>query len=165
MKNAPLLIVFGGLLIAGSSALTTRLLQASGWSKQYTVATPSKFSVTAKPPLAHDELPKITVPADYDHCFDCSELARLVAWSLDNEPTKWDFDGYHLAKGSDVTIWMANGVGFVRLEEGGPNGVETGAFGADMKVTHDKELIWRAFSRWRKPRDDKAAANAKDSFR
>lgn len=141
------------------------LFYQSGVDSQYTVATPSRFSETAKPLPAHPNLPKVEIPESYDGCDDCSKLSRLIAWSLDHEPDKWDTDSYRIAKNS-VIIWIANGAEDLKLcvtATGACDG-ESHPWGQDDTISNEKKLIWRAYTRWLKPREAKVEENAEKAF-
>lgn len=88
-------------------------------------------------------LAMIAPPAIYDHCADCSLLARQMAWSIDKQPEKWTTDGYRLSRFDGPSVWVANeayGIGV------GPTPITAGASQLDNKS--DRELLWRAYQRW-----------------
>src|SRR5215469_4053258 len=53
---------------------------------------------------------------DYRNCSECSQTARDLAWSLENESSEWNNDGFAICKASDAPcIWYANGKQFLSV--------------------------------------------------
>lgn len=82
-----------------------------------------------------DLFPKINAPA------------KMVIDSLQNDGESWLSDAYHLYRETDdsmlgkrVSLWIANGACFVKLET--PKG-----FPFNVR---ERVAVWRAFLKWRK---------------
>jgi hypothetical protein len=78
----------------------------------------------------------------YDGCADCSQTAKDLAWSLDNEKSEWSNNGFTICKSwNEPCVWYANGS---RQIEAGNN-----QFGSGYRPNgDDRDLIWRAVQRW-----------------
>ena len=87
--------------------------------------------------------PNHHVDGSYDGC-DCSQTAKDLAWSLDNEKSQWETDGYRLSRNwFGPVIWVANDASGLHA---GPHGT----YGEPWKPRDDKDkdMLWRAVQRW-----------------
>src|SRR5215469_593181 len=75
-------------------------------------------------------------------CPKCSQTARDLVWSLDNEPKAWSNDGFTLCKGWDKPcVWFSNGTFGL---EAGNNSLGSGWH----PQGNDTEFVWNAIQRW-----------------
>lgn len=94
--------------------------------------------------------PVIHIPAVYDGCSHCSETARKLAWSIDNEPQRWTVGEFELTRNDGLVIWTSNGAwdltaGHTTMGKGWDGGHEES--GGGLSATPDQALVWRAYQR------------------
>lgn len=91
--------------------------------------------VELKPyPLRH-------VDGAYDGCSDCTDLAKSLAWSLDDERDLWDQGNYTIVRRGGTCLWTAN-------QESHVSGGTADPCEAWEPSGPDKALLWRAIQRW-----------------
>jgi hypothetical protein len=85
------------------------------------------------------------VSGTYDGCSECSQTAKDLAWSLDNESELWKADSFDVERSDYVCIWYAN------QEYGlsaGRNSWSDNTCSAWEPNNEDRALLYRAYNRW-----------------
>lgn len=78
----------------------------------------------------------------YQNCDDCSQTAKDLAWSLDNEHSAWENNGFAICERLGSTcLWYSNGKSDLT---GGQNFSGKGW----EPSGNDRSLVWGAIQRW-----------------